>query len=127
MPLILWQVYAWIGGAGTFIFPLLKKVPWQVWAAIGGVVAVLWYGHIRENRGYAKCQAQVKIATDHEVARQTEVSQNAIAASQRRAVEAATREQEAKNNADKLQQEVDQLKNAKIICLPDSITRKYRR
>lgn len=127
LPLIAFQAYAWIGGASAFIMPILKKVPWQVWAAIGGIIAVLWYGHIRENRGYAKCQQQVKIATDHEVARQAEISQQAIQNSIKRAQEAEAKAQEVNSaNAD-LQREVDGLKNAKTtVCLPSSITKRYR-
>lgn len=121
--LLLWQGISWLGTFGT----ILKKVPWQVWAVIGAVIAVLYYGHVREARGYARCQAAVKIATDHEVARQSEVSQNAIRDALKRAADASAREQEANNERDKLQQDVDKLKEAGQKCLPGTITNRYRR
>lgn len=36
---------------------LLKRIPWQVWAALALAVAVLLYGHHREAQGYAKAEA----------------------------------------------------------------------
>ena len=125
--LLLWQAYAWFGTAKSIVAPILGKVPWQVWAGIAAVIAVLYYGHTREQRGIARCQAQVKIATDNEVARQTQVSQNAIKEALDRARVASQKEQEAQANADKLQGEVDKLKEAGTKCLPDSITKRYRR
>lgn len=39
---------------------LLKRVPWQVWAALALIAAVLFYGHHREAQGYAKAEAYWK-------------------------------------------------------------------
>lgn len=127
IPLLLWKAYAWMGVGGGFILPLLKKVPWQVWAVIGCILAVLYYGHVREKRGHQRCQAQVKIATDHEIARQTQVTQNALKEAMDRALAASQRELEATRNAEVLQGEVDKLKEAGQKCLPKSITDRYRR
>lgn len=127
IPLMLWKAYAWFGTGSAIIGPILKKVPWQIWVGIAAVIAVLWYGHVREKRGYARCQQQVKIATDHELARQNQVTQNALKDALDRARVAAQREQEANRNADKLQEEVDKLKEAGQKCLPKSITDRYRR
>lgn len=110
----------------SFILPILAKIPWQVWAGIAATIAVLYYGHVREARGYERCQAQVKIATDREVARQAQVSENVLREAQTRAADASKRELEATNEASKLQTEVAKLKTAKTVCLPDSITKRYR-
>lgn len=127
IPLMLWKAYAWFGTGSAILGPIFKMIPWQVWVAIGCVIAVLWYGHVREKRGYEKCQTQVKIATDHELARQTQVNQSALREALKRAADAQVREQEANNERDKLQQDVDKLKEASQKCLPKSITDRYRR
>lgn len=43
---------------------LLKRVPWQVWAALALIAAVLFYGHHREAQGYAKAEAYWKAEID---------------------------------------------------------------
>lgn len=43
---------------------LLKRVPWQVWAALALAAAVLFYGHHREAQGYAKAEAYWKAEID---------------------------------------------------------------
>ena len=43
---------------------LLKRIPWQVWAGIACIAAVLFYGHHREAQGYAKAEAYWKAETD---------------------------------------------------------------
>lgn len=126
MPLLLWQAYAWLGSGWFAILPLLKKVPWQVWAGIAAVIAILYYGHVRENRGYARCQAAVKVATDKEIARQAQVSEDVLAEASKRAKVAEDNQLEAQRNAAELQKEVDKLKTAKTVCLPGSITKRYR-
>lgn len=112
---------------GGWILPLLSKIPWQVWAAIAGIIAILYYGHVREARGYDKCQAAVKIATDKEIARQSQISTDVLREAQQRAADASKRELEAKDEAGKLQADVDRLKTAKTTCLPNSITKRYRK
>lgn len=124
--LLLWKAYAWFGTGKAFLMPLLAKIPWQVWAGIAATIAVLYYGHVREARGVAKCQAQVKIATDREIGRQKQVSDTVVREAQERAKIASDKELEATNEAGKLQLEVDRLKNAKTVCLPSSITKRYR-
>jgi hypothetical protein len=127
MPLILWQAFAWGSSIwGGWILPLLAKVPWQVWAAIAGVIAVLYYGHVRENRGYARCQTATEEAQRKEVARQDEVASAALNAARERERLANQRASEAQDELGKLQGEVDKLKTAKTVCLPGSITKQYR-
>lgn len=120
--LLLWQAWSWIGTFGN----LLSKIPWQVWAAIGGVIAVLYYGHVRENRGYAKCEAAVVVATNKEKARQTQVADQALAASRERELAAQAKATEASDELDKLQRQVEGLKTSKTTCLPANITKQYR-
>lgn len=129
MPILLfWQAFSWLQtGWVAMLLPLIKKVPWQVWAVIACAIGVMWYGHVREKRGYDRCQAQVKIATDHELARQTQVTQSALREALKRAADAQVKEQEANDARDKLQQDVDKLKEASQKCLPKSITDRYRR
>lgn len=43
---------------------LLKRVPWQVWAALALFAVVLLYGHHREAQGYAKAEAYWKAEID---------------------------------------------------------------
>lgn len=50
---------------------LLKRIPWQLWAAIACIAAVLFYGHHREAQGYAKAEAYWKAEAEAlEAARQ---------------------------------------------------------
>lgn len=39
---------------------LLKRIPWQAWAAMACIAAVLFYGNHREDQGYAKAEAYWK-------------------------------------------------------------------
>lgn len=48
----------------TRVSGLLKRVPWQVWAALALVAAVLFYGSHREAQGYAKAEAYWKAEID---------------------------------------------------------------
>jgi hypothetical protein len=43
---------------------LLKRIPWQVWAGIACIAAVLFYGHHRDAQGYAKAEAYWKAEAD---------------------------------------------------------------
>lgn len=127
MTLLIWQAISWVSwGWGGFLLPILKKVPWQVWVGIAGIIAVLWYGHVREQHGYEKCQAQVKEATDREVARQAQVSKEAIEASKTREAEASAKAQKASEERDAIESEFAKLKESKATCIPKSITDKYR-
>jgi hypothetical protein len=127
MPLLLWQGWAWLSWlGGGFVLPLLKKVPWQVWAGIACIIAVLYYGHVREKRGYDRCQAEVKVATDTEVNRQNDVANDVINASRQREAEASAEAQQASGERDALLEEVKKLKTAKTVCVPKSITDRYQ-
>lgn len=126
IPLIFTIARAYLASYGAWVLPLLARIPWQVWAAIAAIIAILYYGHIREARGYDKCQAAVLVATNAEIARQSQVSANVLKEAQQRAADAQQRELEAKDEASKLQGDVDKLKNAKTTCLPASITKRYR-
>jgi len=126
MPIIATIAWSWLSSAwGGFIFPLLAKIPWQVWAGIGLVIAFLWYGHVRENRGYDKCHAEVVTATNKEEAKRLEAANQALSEAQSRASESADRARQLSEALDETQKQVRDLKNAKTVCLPDSITRQY--
>lgn len=124
MPLIIWQAWSWLSFLGG---GLIKKIPWQVWVGIAGVIAVLYYGHVREQRGYERCQAQVKEATDREVARQTQVSADAVKASKLREAQALATAEKASEDLKDVQDEIARLKKGDTVCLPKSVTDKYRR
>ena len=126
MPLLFTIGWSWMSSAwGGFIFPLLAKIPWQVWAGIGLVVAFFWYGHVRENRGYEKCHVQVVEAANKEKARQQEAADEAVKEAQSRATESAQRAQSLQEDLDATQKQVGELKNAKTVCLPGSITGQF--
>jgi hypothetical protein len=127
MPLLIWQVISWSQSIWvTLLLPFIKMVPWQVWAGIAGVIAVLYYGHVREERGYAKCEARVVEATKAEQTRQGQVADMALQAAKQREDEANTKAQAASEALDATQKQVAALKNAKTTCLPKSITDQYR-
>lgn len=121
---VAWQMLTAFGSA-TFL-PFLKKIPWQVWAVIGGIVLILMYGHYRENKGYNKCLVKTEEAAKREVARQKKVGEEEIA-------KAKLREADAKAKLDTLAKELDnavleasKLKTSKNVCLPSSITDRLR-
>jgi hypothetical protein len=109
------------------LFPLLKKVPWQVWAAIAGVLAIMYYGHVREKRGFAKCHDAVVTATEVETKRRAEAAEASAAEAQSRASESAQRAKDLEGELNVTQKEVAKLKNAKVECLPGAITDRFQR
>lgn len=126
MPVLIPIIWSWISsGWVAFILPLIKKIPWQVWAAIAIIIGVLYYGHVREKRGYEKCHQQVVTATNAEEARRLEAANAALSEAQSRAQESARRAQDMEDANVDLQKQVGQLKTAKTVCLPKSITDQY--
>ena len=111
----------------SYILPILAKIPWQVWAALGLLIAFLYYGHIRENRGFAKCQTQVEAATAKENTRRQEAAEGALKEAQSRASESARRASELEGRNEELQGAVAKLKNATTVCVPKSITDRFNR
>lgn len=114
-------------GWAAFVLPLLKKVPWQVWATIGAVILALWYGHVREKRGYDKCHMQVVETTNKEKARQLQAANDSMVEAQKQAAESQDRANALKDELDKVNDDVKKLKNAKQVCLPKSITDRLNR
>lgn len=92
------------GGASSIILPWLRAVPWQIWAIVGALLAVLYYGHWKEARGVAKCELRIEQAAAKERLRQEGVRRlEGQKASQR------ADELEAKNTT--LQSKVEEINN----------------
>lgn len=127
MPLLaLPVIWSWISsGWVAFILPLLKAIPWQVWAALGLIIAFLYYGHVREKRGYETCHIQVVTATRIEDARRLEAANATLLEAQSRAQESARRASSLEGELSDTQKQVQELKTAKTVCLPKSITDRY--
>lgn len=127
MPLLaLPVIWSWISsGWVAFILPLLKVIPWQVWAILGLIVAFLYYGHIRENRGYDKCHVEVVNTTRMEDARRLEAANATLLEAQSRAQESARRASSLEGELSDTQKQVQELKTAKTVCLPKSVTDRY--
>jgi uncharacterized protein HemX len=122
MPILATIAWSWITSVGGGI---IAKVPWQVWVIIAAVIGVFYYGHVRENRGYDRCHTEVVEATKKETARQVHAAEDSKAEAQSRASESAERARQLEETLNAKQKQVDQLKTAKTICLPDAITRQY--
>jgi len=119
-------IWSWVSsGWVAFALPLIKKIPWQVWLALGLLVAFLYYGHVREKRGYDRCHAQVVTATNKENARRLEAANESLIEANKRAQESARRASTMEEENAKLQGDVAKLKTAKTVCLPKSITDQY--
>ena len=123
MPLLIPVIWSWLSsGWVAFVLPILKWIPWQVWAALIGLIAVLYYGHVRETRGFERCHIEVVKATNEETARQAEESRKAIEASKLREVEAQKRADQTQEDLNNALSDVAKLKTAKTVCLPGAIT-----
>lgn len=126
MPLIaIWQIISAFGS--VTIMPLLKKVPWQVWAIIGGVILVLMYGSYREKKGYRTCEIKTEQAAQKEVARQKTIAQQEIAKAKLREADAAQKLDRLSKELDNVVNDAAKLKTAKNECLPATITDRLRR
>lgn len=108
------------------LLPLLAKIPWQVWVAIAVAIAFFWYGHVRENRGVAKCEAQVEVAKNAEIQRQQNAASAAVEAAKQRETEAKDRLAKVEKELDNARDEASKLKEANKVCLPRSVTDKLR-
>ena len=123
--LIGWQ---WVAAFfSATLLPLLKKIPWQVWLALGLAIVFMVYGGYRERKGYAKCEAVTREAAIKERGRQEQIAKQELA-------KVLTREQEARERLDKTTEQIDalnkqvaELKTAKNVCLPKHITDGIRR
>lgn len=111
----------------SYVLPIVAKIPWQVWAGIAALIGVLYYGHIRENRGYEKCHTQVVAATVKENARRQEAAEGALKEAQSRASESARRASVLEDRNGELQADVNKLKTAQTICVPKSITDRFNK
>lgn len=109
------------------IAPFIAKIPLRVWVYIGCAIAVLMYGHYRENKGFGKCQVKYEQAADKERDRQIQVTADALAKANKRAQEAQDKLKDTQEAIDDLNAQVAKLKNAKQVCLPKSITDRYHR
>ena len=118
-----WMTSGWV----AFVLPLIRKIPWQVWAILGAIVLTLYYGHVREKRGFNKCHAQVVEATRVEEARRQTAANESITEANRRAQESAARASELKDELDGVREEARKLKNANTVCLPKSITDRFNK
>lgn len=94
----------------------LKGIPWQVWAALGIALAVLYFGHTRYKAGYAEAEGHY-IARFHELERQ--------AALARLEVQQALKERDAIAEELKLEHE-KQLAEAETKRLKDLEAQKRR-
>lgn len=122
IPLVATIAWSYLSSWGGFILPLLSKIPWQVWAGIAGILGILYYGHIRENRGFEKCHVQVVAATQQENAHRQEAADGALKEAQSRASDSARRALELEDRNGELQKDVAALKTSGTICVPKSIT-----
>ncbi len=122
---IIWQIVS--ASISTTIWPIIKKIPWQVWVGVVLVIGVLWYGHYKENKGYSRCELETKIAADKEVSRQKKIAQDAISEAIQRADKANQKLQITEKELNDVLIEASKLKQAKQVCLPTSITGKLRR
>lgn len=137
MPIALilgWQLFG--GFFKSTIIPLLKAIPWQVWLALGIVVAFFIYGSVREKRGYARCEVVYETKIQQERLRQAGV----VAKVQEEATgreKLRIEELEAlRNEHDRLKTDAEALlnkmgkqpegtKGSQVICLPESITDRF--
>lgn len=127
MPVYFWVALQGMKSIWTLtLLPLLSKIPWQVWAALGLAIAFFWYGHVRENRGYAKCEVQVQVAKDKEVQRQQDIANRLVAEAKEREARAANKVQKVEEELDNARREAAKLKEANKVCLPRSVTDKLR-
>lgn len=122
---IIWQIVT--AFCGTTIWPLIKKIPWQVWVGLAAVLFVLWYGHYKENKGYNKCQIETKAAAQKEIDRQHVVALEAIAKAKKREEDANTKLETIEKELSDALTEAKKLKQANQVCLPSSVTTKLRR
>jgi flagellar motility protein MotE (MotC chaperone) len=123
MPLMLWIAWAWIKST---IFPLLGKIPWQIWGAIAVAIAFFYYGHIREKRGRDECYAQVEVAKNTEIERQKKVTTEALANAEHEKNVAQQRADELKERLDNALADISKLEDANKTCLPKSVTDQFR-
>lgn len=125
--LYVWIAWAWVKSIWQVtLAPLLAKVPWQVWAGLASVVVVLYYGHVKEQKGIAKCQAQVEIAKNAEIQRQANVAAGAIANAKNEEAQAKQEAAILKGRLDNALQDISKLKDANKVCVPKSITDQFR-
>lgn len=124
MPFLVTIGWSWITSIGGGI---ISKIPWQVWAAIVGVLALMYYGHVREKRGYDRCTAQVRAATGAEMLKRAKAAEDSAQEALNNAAESAERARTLQGELDATQVEVAKLKNAKTVCIPKSITDRYQR
>lgn len=126
LPFILgWQMISAFFTAS--ILPLVRKIPWQVWAVVGVVVAFMFYGSYREHKGYRKCEIKTEQAAQKEIARQAEVAKSEVAKAKLREADANRRLEQVSKELDNVNEDVAKLKEANKVCLPKSVTDKFRR
>ena len=123
--ILIWQMISAFGS--VTLIPLLKKIPWQVWAVVGGIVLVMLYGSYREKKGYKACEVKTEQAANKEIARQHAVAGQEILKAQVRAKEAEERAKVTEKDLENVNKEVAKLKTAKVVCLPGTITDRIRR
>ena len=128
MPVLLPIIWSWVSsGWVAFALPLIRKIPCQVWAVLGAIVFVLFYGHVREKRGYNKCHMQVVEATRIEEAHRLTAANEAITEANKRAQQSAAEASKLKDELDAARFETGKLKTAQQTCLPKSITDRFSR
>lgn len=109
------------------LLPLLKKIPWQVWLALGILIAFITYGSYRERTGYHKCQVITQKAADAEKARQKQIAASELLKLANREKEAQEKLSQTTEQMNELSKQVAALKTAKNVCLPRSVTDGIRR
>lgn len=117
--LSLWSYVATIGAR------IIAAIPWQVWAIIGCLFAVMWYGHYRENIGKQRIETFYKEQTQKEVLRQRGIELEALKAARAREAALSTQTTKLQEELDNVQEEFKKLVESKRVCVPKSITDRY--
>lgn len=116
-----WITSSWAG----FFLPIVKKIPWQLWAVLLVVVGVFYYGHTQYNAGYAASNARYERAAQEERARQQKVYEDALAAAKLREAEAKARLSTLEEDLNAAREMASKLKDAKRVCVPANITARF--
>lgn len=113
-------------GLGLKALGWLKLVPWQIWVIVGGLLAVMYYGHWKENQGRLACEQRVEQAAQAERIRQQQVLNKILAdaVKEREGQEQMRLALEAQSKG--LEDELAKLKNKDKECLPAGVADKLR-
>lgn len=107
------------------LYAQISKIPWQVYALIGGLILLGYYGHTQRERGGQEVKVAMEKAQTVESNRQQQVMKSALQAEAIRTEEANARAVALAAEHQKAIAEMRQLSKGRV-CVPASITRRFQ-